>query len=75
MNNYSAISQHKAIIAIVDVDYIKESISSIFVTYPLITFMIAKIFLGEKTNWKFYFAIITGVMGVFFIIKIGVWNV
>ena len=42
---------------------------ALFVTYPLITFMIAKIFLGEKTNWKFYFAIITGVMGVFFIIK------
>ena len=42
---------------------------SLFVTYPLITFIIAKIFLREKTSWKFYFAIILGIFGVFLIIK------
>ncbi len=42
---------------------------AIFVTYPLITFIIAKLFLHEKTSWKFYFSIILGVIGVFFIIN------
>ncbi len=42
---------------------------AIFVTYPLITFIIAKFYLNEKTSWKFYFSIISGVIGVFFIIN------
>ena len=42
---------------------------AIFVTYPLITFIIAKFFLNEETSWRFYFSVILGVIGVFFIIN------